>query len=152
LWVEANKDRKRKLDKIWRLNNRERKRRNGKAWNEANRDRLAARREERREEIRKIFKEWSKNNPESAKVRGARRRSRKANASGTVTRAQLVARITYYGELCYVCSKPYEAIDHVIPLAKGGTNFPANLRPICNSCNSRKKDRMPEIRRPNGFH
>jgi 5-methylcytosine-specific restriction endonuclease McrA len=29
-------------------------------------------------------------------------------------------------------------IDHVVPLAKGGTNDPANLRVLCLSCNSRR--------------
>ena len=33
------------------------------------------------------------------------------------------------------------AIDHVKPLARGGTNDLANLQILCKSCNSRKRDK-----------
>ena len=53
---------------------------------------------------------------------------------------------------CWVCAKPGRATDHVIALCNGGTNWPANLRPICASCNgaksgveSRRKLTVPEI-------
>lgn len=32
-------------------------------------------------------------------------------------------------------------IDHIIPLAKGGTNHLANLTPACRQCNNAKRDR-----------
>jgi len=41
---------------------------------------------------------------------------------------------------CYLCGGPAEASDHVIPRAKGGLDVPANLRPICTACNTRKRD------------
>ena len=31
--------------------------------------------------------------------------------------------------------------DHVVPLSRGGTNHPSNLRTLCRACNSRKRDR-----------
>lgn len=72
-----------------------------------------------------------------------RRRAAEAGALGSHTREQLAARVAFYGGLCWVCAAPYEAIDHIIPLTKGGTEWPANLRPICGSCNSRKHNRWP---------
>lgn len=71
------------------------------------------------------------------------RRDRKRGAQGHCTFAQLQARIDYYSGLCWICKAPMEAIDHVKPLAKGGTEWPANLRPICTSCNSKKRDLWP---------
>ena len=63
---------------------------------------------------------------------------------------------------CHLCGKPidlnaprylddekgrrlnpeYGTADHVIPVAKGGTDSPHNLRPAHFGCNSRKNNRM----------
>lgn len=39
---------------------------------------------------------------------------------------------------CAYCPGDYEAVDHVVPKALGGTDEPHNLVPCCQSCNSRK--------------
>ncbi|MFF4848788.1 HNH endonuclease [Streptomyces sp. NPDC001194] len=59
------------------------------------------------------------------------------------TSADVAAKVAYWGHACWVCRVPYQAIDHVKPLAKGGPHMLANLRPICTSCNTRKLDRWP---------
>lgn len=44
-----------------------------------------------------------------------------------------------YKGICHICSKPYaDAIDHVVPVAKGGSDHPDNLRPAHTACNSKK--------------
>lgn len=93
------------------------------------------------EKVRVARARWWKGHPERARIYFLRRRALKNGASGTCTAGQLQARIDFYGGRCWMCGAPYEAIDHVIPLSKGGTNWPANLRPACTSCNSKKKDR-----------
>lgn len=50
-------------------------------------------------------------------------------------------RVALYGHRCWLCGMPYDAIDHVKPLAAGGSHMVANLRPICRRCNSKKRDR-----------
>jgi hypothetical protein len=65
-------------------------------------------------------------------------------AAGYATRSQIAARAAFYGGLCWICrAAPMEAMDHVKPLRAGGTNWPANLRPACKSCNSRKGATWP---------
>lgn len=82
-------------------------------------------------------------NPEKVTAWKKAYKHRKRAAVGTYTIEQLQGRIDYYGAKCWICSADYEAIDHVKPLSKGGTNWPANLRPICNMCNRRKAAKWP---------
>ena len=49
---------------------------------------------------------------------------------------------------CAICGRfvPYDSftIDHIIPLAKGGTNAMDNLQVACSVCNLIKQDILPE--------
>jgi 5-methylcytosine-specific restriction endonuclease McrA len=72
---------------------------------------------------------------------GPRRRRRAAEALGECPGANLIARMEFWGYRCWICAGDVEAIDHVKPLAAGGSNWPANLRPVCRSCNSSKGSR-----------
>lgn len=51
---------------------------------------------------------------------------------------QLSAKMTYWGDRCYLCRAPWQSIEHVKPLSAGGLNIVANFRPACLSCNSSK--------------
>jgi 5-methylcytosine-specific restriction enzyme A len=43
---------------------------------------------------------------------------------------------------CCLCGTTENlTIDHIIPLAKGGTNDLSNFQTLCRQCNSRKGDR-----------
>jgi len=64
-------------------------------------------------------------------------------AEGKSTLEQIQARIDYYGGLCWLCRAPYQEIDHVKPVSKGGSNWPVNLRPICSPCNKSKSAKWP---------
>lgn len=85
-------------------------------------------------------------NPENRTVlahRAMQYFSQKYKAIGHSTRDQIKARWEYYGNRCWVCRTQATETDHVIPLSKGGSNWPANLRPICRSCNARKSNIYP---------
>jgi 5-methylcytosine-specific restriction endonuclease McrA len=77
-----------------------------------------------------------------------RRRAKELHAPGRHTREQLAGRIALYWGRCWICGAPATAVDHVKPLTKGGSEWPANLRPICKPCNSTKNDTWPYPRRP----
>jgi 5-methylcytosine-specific restriction endonuclease McrA len=47
-------------------------------------------------------------------------------------------RKAFYGFACWVCRGAFEAMDHVMPRCHGGSDLPANMRPICVRCNSLK--------------
>lgn len=45
----------------------------------------------------------------------------------------------FKGDSCTYCGeKGIRALDHIIPVARGGKNTFDNLVPCCDSCNSRK--------------
>lgn len=66
------------------------------------------------------------------------RRVKGDKSRGEVSLEQLKSRWDLYGGRCWLCSGEAIGFDHVIPLGKHGTNWPANLRPVCKSCNSKK--------------
>lgn len=88
--------------------------------------------------LRVQVKAWRKANPDKYQAIVQRRRAAQRNARGFATGGQIKARIDYYGGLCYLCGDPYQSVDHVIPLARGGTAWAANIRPACLRCNSKK--------------
>lgn len=57
------------------------------------------------------------------------------------TPEQLLAKVAFWGNQCAYCGGPFEAVDHVIALNRGGWHCLANLRPACASCNGRKGDK-----------
>lgn len=62
--------------------------------------------------------------------------------TGECSPDQLIARFDYFGNLCWMCGKTANSMDHVIPLSKNGTFWPANLRPACRSCNASKGNKI----------
>jgi 5-methylcytosine-specific restriction endonuclease McrA len=94
---------------------------------------------------REEYAEYRSSRPELNRFYKLRRRSRKINAPGNdyITPELLEARWDYYGRNCYLCGATATATDHIKPLAKGGSQYPANLRPICKRCNCIKNDKWP---------
>jgi hypothetical protein len=65
---------------------------------------------------------------------------RAANAPGPSHhfRKRLLDKWRRQGRTCTYCAGPCEAVDHVVPLKRGGTNYEGNLTPVCNACNASK--------------
>lgn len=123
-----NKERRNARSKAWRDANPERSREQSRRWAETNPEKV-------QENLRRHHR------TEKYRVTRAVRRNR--DVPGHASKDQIEARVIYFGSRCWVCRAPYDSIDHVKPLARGGSNWPGNLRPICRPCNTRKKDRWP---------
>lgn len=44
--------------------------------------------------------------------------------------------------LCRICGRSASVIDHIVPLARGGSDSAANKRPLCDSCHRKETRRV----------
>jgi hypothetical protein len=103
------------------------------AWRAANPGRVA-----------ELHRRWVADNRDIVRIHDARKRMRRRGAPAVpYTARQLAERMRYWGNRCWMCRGPFEAVDHVKPLAKGGWDTLSNTRPACRSCNSSKQSRWP---------
>lgn len=50
--------------------------------------------------------------------------------------------------MCANCGKKLNGkydVDHIVPIAKNGTNYPENIQLLCKSCNCRKHAKDPFV-------
>lgn len=105
---------------------------------------------------------WNKNNPDKLRNRYVRYRAanyttvrarekaaaaRRRDAVGHHTGADILEKYAQQGGLCYWCQIPVPDsyhVDHVIPISRGGSNWPSNIVITCASCNLRKNAKMPD--------
>jgi 5-methylcytosine-specific restriction endonuclease McrA len=94
---------------------------------------------------------YKRANPEKvAAWNGATRAKRKAVAGRY--RGQDVQRLRHRQShrcaICSTCIRQFWHVDHIIPIARGGSNFVGNLQLLCAACNLSKRDLLPvEFRR-----
>ncbi|SRR6266702_1233197 len=99
------------------------------------------------ERRRAYGKEYSRRpeNKEHYRVRNHIRRARKVAVGGTFTKQDVQNMLKGQKGKCALCKQrlvKYE-VDHIIPLSRGGSNWPYNLQLLCRSCNRRKHDKLP---------
>lgn len=103
-------------------------------------------RETHREHIRAQQTRWRINNRATDQATKRRYKARQRGAVGSHTGADIAEIYRSQRGLCWWCGKPVGEdyhVDHRIPLARGGTNYPNNLCISCPRCNQSKKDRLP---------
>ncbi len=87
-------------------------------------------------------KRYRQEHPEISSVHFANRQARLRQNGGSFTSKEWRRLLAGYDFTCLCCGKREPEIkltaDHVVPLAKGGTNFIDNIQPLCLSCNTSK--------------
>ena len=121
-----------------------------KEYHRKNRERVLAQRRLRRKMHGDVLREqeaqWRKAHPGNLSAIWARRRAAKHNASGSHTAQDIADQYDRQKGKCFWCGKRVGEeyhVDHVVPLAKGGSNGPENLVIACPSCNISKRDKHP---------
>lgn len=95
------------------------------------------------EPIREKSRAYRKANPDRMATHANTLRARKASASGAHTAAEWNSVKEYFGFHCAYCLRHESECgklcrDHVLPLARGGSDDIENIVPACRSCNSSK--------------
>lgn len=83
---------------------------------------------------------------ENARIRCINRRAQRKGNGGSHTAAEIRKLLTRQRCKCSSCSKSIALgyhIDHIIPLALGGSNAIGNIQLLCPSCNLRKAASHP---------
>jgi hypothetical protein len=105
-----------------------------------------AHRASKAEYYREYLRRYWKEHPDKAREYHARRRAAKRNAGGDHT-AEDIAEIRRMqrdrcaNPTCRCKLNGKGAEDHIVALAKGGTNDRRNLQLLCKSCNSKKRSK-----------
>ena len=99
-------------------------------------------RDNNKEKQREAKKRWERTHPEVVKTYAKLYHARRSTAAGSCSPAQWAARCAYYGGHCWIpgCGKPGKEMDHMIAVSRGGSNWPANLRPVCQRHNAGRKN------------
>lgn len=74
--------------------------------------------------------------------------TRRAKFRGSFTEAEWLELCEKYGSKCLRCGRSDVrlTVDHIVPISKGGANTLDNVQPLCQSCNSRKRDKVIDYR------
>jgi len=135
--------------RAWRDRNREKYQEKMKKYYAENKEvileRIKAYTEKNKGWIRERQKAWGKRTGKN-RIYSSKRRARERAAEGTLSKNLAQRLIRLQKGKCRACGKPLGDdyhIDHIMPLAKGGTNMDSNCQLLHSKCNMSKGARDP---------
>lgn len=133
-WYNANIEAVKEKCREWRSVNPNKHKENARRWRENN-----------KEKAKEGRKRWQIENPGKNTVYNRNRKARKRNADGVFNKDDIQTIFESQGGQCNTCgknliryNKKQYHIDHITPIAKGGSNWPKNLQLLCPKCNLSK--------------
>lgn len=134
----------------WTLANPERKAKASRAWYQKNKksviDRVSAYYEANKEKIAEYKRKWVKENHQKTRVGSANRRAKKREVGGRLSAGLADRLYNLQRGKCACCGKPLGKnfhLDHILPLALGGTNTDDNIQLLRGKCNNQKHAKHP---------
>lgn len=112
----------------------------GQRWREANPEKVRRTKEANREAYSATGARWQRDNPDKHCHKQAARRARVRGADGSHTLQEWQGLCEAHGHRCVHCGRDDSPLtrDHIVPVSKGGSDFIANIQPLCRVCNCRK--------------
>lgn len=80
---------------------------------------------------------------EAKRVESQNARALEAGLEATLTVPEWLTTLNDWNWSCCWCGQPFEALDHLTPIARGGGTTAENCFPICRRCNSMKGAFLP---------
>jgi 5-methylcytosine-specific restriction endonuclease McrA len=154
-WSKLHPEKRRAISLRWRTANPElyressrlSKERNRKKHTEAQKADYAKNPEKYRAARKRYYNKKRAWHIERAALNDRKRRAQKKGSGGSHTAADLRAIITAQGHQCANCRadlrKVRKHVDHIVPLARGGSNDRRNLQYLCAPCNLAKGAKDP---------
>ncbi len=65
-------------------------------------------------------------------------RAKKRGLRADLSLAEWLLLIFAHNFKCAYCGRPYEGMDHIVPIANGGGTTLTNVLPCCRECNEKK--------------
>ena len=94
--------------------------------------------ERHHEKVREQAREYDRRTRQKHLMANRRRRSVLKGTGGDLTTTEWEELVEECGGMCVICHAPYEHMDHIIPLSKGGKHTLSNVQPLCAKCNLSK--------------
>lgn len=110
------------------------------------RDRVGSWGQENPEKVRANKRRWESRNPLAIIKRSSARRARERESAGAYRTDDVLDLLRIQRNECAICECSIACgyhVDHIIPLARGGTNWCGNLQLLCAKCNQQKSDKIP---------
>jgi len=131
----ADKEAAALVNKAWRKKNAEQVRARQAAYKQANKGK-----------VREMYAKWEAANKEARLTINRNRRARQRGAAGKLSRDIKQRLFVLQKGLCACCRQPLGEkyhLDHIVPLALGGSNEDSNMQLLRAFCNLSKKDKHP---------
>jgi 5-methylcytosine-specific restriction endonuclease McrA len=149
-WFKENSERGKQTRAAWHVANREamlvRMKQNRldkiDAYRAANRKWATENKERKREMDRR----WHAANPDKSRLYHRVNQTRRRLAEGTHTANDILRIMKMQRNRCAICKVKLRGkyhVDHIVPIARGGTHWPSNLQILCAPCNTTKHARDP---------
>lgn len=134
-WRAANSEKAKGSSAAWYAANTEKHKANRAAWYAANPEKIKASRAA-----------WAKANPEIRRVNDQNRRARKIIKGGKLSQGLSAKLFILQKGKCPCCKQNLGDdfhLDHIVPLAIGGTNTDDNIQLLRQHCNNKKGKKHP---------
>lgn len=136
--------------KAYRAANKDELRRKSSEYRQKTKPAIRARakryRRENLEKVRAQYSTWAKENPESNRVRVQNRRARRIANGGILSKGLVKRLFVLQRGKCPCCGKSLGGdyhLDHIVPLARGGSNSDTNMQLLKGVCNMQKHAKDP---------